>query len=104
MNYSNISDEELNKNIKFIEEIIDTEVIRLGEMKEELKKRKNKPINGDIYMYSGHMFIVRYYEHADNFYSIDEYGVEVDNTRIYKKYFPDGDWKRVGNVFTMLKK
>jgi len=27
MNYSNIADEELNKNIKFIEEIIDTDVI-----------------------------------------------------------------------------
>lgn len=103
MNYSNITDSELADKIKLLEGLIDSDITRLNELKRELETRANKPVTGDVFRYGEHLYIVRYDKFTGKFFTTDEYGIECDNTDIYKKYFPNGVWKRVGNVFTMFK-
>ena len=62
------------------------------------REQSKAPKNGDVFKaQGGDIFIVRIFN--GKFLVMDRVGGEYDNTSTYKTYFPDNDWKRIGNVF-----
>lgn len=84
--------------LKDIEQDIEKLEIAIADRNYYIEEQRKKLKNGDVFKTrSGDFFIVRFFD--GKLFAMDKNGGEYDNTYTYKTYFPDGEWKRIGNVF-----